>query len=146
MGRRMGSTLKVCLVGVFIVVTWLSACGGPARESSAYVQDNLHTRIAVPDWVDRIECLDLAGQRHLVETPDEIADVLQWISRAEYESDHFPERDTGGGIMGEMSLFQGDGDVVEIAIHSDFLWFEQATYGLDEQTVGNMVRLLRGFH
>jgi hypothetical protein len=81
------------------------------------------------------------GERTVVRDSDSIEEVTGWILQAEYESDCFPERDTGGGILGKMVL-TGE-DTLEISVHFDFLWVDNTTYALDEETVVEMNRFLR---
>lgn len=107
----------------------------------ALVLEHLGQRIEDLGGIHTIEYLDLVGERTVVRDSDSIEEVTGWILQAEYESDCFPERDTGGGILGKMVL-TGE-DTLEISVHFDFLWVDNTTYALDEETVVEMNRFLR---
>jgi len=56
------------------------------------------------------------------------------LGEAEFESATFPERDTGGGIVGRLTFTFEDG-IALVELHDDFLWVDGYTFFLATEKV-----------
>jgi len=70
----------------------------------------------------RIEFTNIVGKTRALAEKRRDA-LLNVLGEAEFESATFPERDTGGGIVGRLTFTFEDGSAL-VELHDDFLWVD----------------------
>jgi len=91
---------------------------------------------------DPILFTDMVGKEH--ELPRAKKDeFLSLLGEAVFESTSFPERDTGGRIVGQLTFGTSSENPASIEVHGDFLWFDHQAFYLDNAMVERLTGLFK---
>ncbi len=138
-GNRRGlPILAVTAVVVVAALAWRAINGSGGRGPDAAGRFPVE-RLANAETVT---LTDITGAQRVLarEKAERLYGIL---AEAVYEADELPERETGGGIAGELRFTSRRGEPLTVYVHHDFLRFEHRTYFLAAEKIRALLELFR---
>ncbi len=143
MSRSAGQR-AVLFFGVFALVATAALTWNVVAIPDRLLSNNPRGEFPLAEFagVKRVVLIDLAGQKHGLEASKH-RDLFSLLGQAVFESDVSPKRDTGGGIVGKVTFTLSNGKTVTLAVHTDFLCYQQRAYYLPTESVDALLALFR---